>query len=115
MLNECFYSTVLLSLHECEILWFNCHLFSEARFVDNHSAELIQRVSVVMPIADALMSAGIIHNETYSKIRAASPNQDKMRELLDALNTDKAKSTFYDLLKKKDSFLVKDLEHGERN
>ncbi|XP_048043379.1 probable serine/threonine-protein kinase ireA [Megalobrama amblycephala] len=84
----------------------------KARFVDDRRAKLIQRVSAVMPIADALMSAGIIHREIYSYIQAASTNQDKMRELLGALNTDKAKSDFYDLLKENEPFLVEDLEQG---
>ncbi|KAK9978154.1 hypothetical protein ABG768_019920 [Culter alburnus] len=85
----------------------------KAQFVDDHRADLIQRVSVVMAIADALMSAGIIHREIYSYIQAASTSQGKMRELLDALNTVKAKSDFYDLLKENEPFLVKDLEHQE--
>ncbi|XP_067238760.1 uncharacterized protein [Chanodichthys erythropterus] len=83
----------------------------KARFVDDRTAELIQRVSAVMPIADALMSAGIIHREIYSYIQAASTNQKKMRELLDALNTDKAKSAFYNVLIENEPFLVVDLEH----
>lgn len=82
--------------------------------MDCHRADLIQRVTAVMPIADGLIK--IIHNETYSKIRAAAINMEKMRELLMALNYDKAKSAFYNLLEKNDPFLVKDLEQeGERD
>ncbi|XDV12456.1 hypothetical protein PO909_001131 [Leuciscus waleckii] len=81
-----------------------------AQFVDCHRADIIQRVTPVMPIADGLIAVKIIHHETYSKIRAAATNMEKMRELLMALNSDKAKSAFYKLLETNDPFLVKDLE-----
>ncbi|XP_051744294.1 uncharacterized protein LOC127509541 isoform X1 [Ctenopharyngodon idella] len=81
-----------------------------AQFVNNRRADLVQRVIAVMDIADALKSAEIIQPETYSNIYAASTRMEKMRELLDALNTDQAKSAFYSLLKDKESSLVVDLE-----
>jgi len=90
--------------------------FSDAQFVDYWSADLIQRVTTVMPIADVMMAAAIIGSETYSKIHAATTPMDKMRELLKTLNSDKAKSAFYSLLKDQQNLLVKDLERkGERD
>uniref|UniRef100_A0A672QNY5 CARD domain-containing protein n=1 Tax=Sinocyclocheilus grahami TaxID=75366 RepID=A0A672QNY5_SINGR len=85
------------------------------QFVDRYSNKLIQKVTVVMPIADSLKAVKIIHEETYSNIFVASTNMAKLRVLLDALNTNKAKSAFYDLLKVNESFLVEDLKReGER-
>lgn len=113
-LNGCFLSAVLLTVHIGKYSGLTVICFSDAQFVDCHSADLIQRVSAVMPIADGLIK--IIHPETYSQIRAAATNMEKMRELLTALNSDKAKSAFYKLLKRNDPFLVKDLEQeGERD
>ncbi|XP_077069753.1 uncharacterized protein LOC143722306 isoform X1 [Siphateles boraxobius] len=82
----------------------------DAQFVDNCSADLIQRVTPVMPIADVMRAVTIIDRETYSKIRAAAIDQNKMRELLEALNSYKAKSAFYNLLKDKQNFLDEDLK-----
>ncbi|XP_016086993.1 serine/threonine-protein kinase/endoribonuclease IRE1-like isoform X2 [Sinocyclocheilus grahami] len=82
----------------------------DAQFVDRYSNKLIQKVTVVMPIADSLKAVKIIHEETYSNIFVASTNMAKLRVLLDALNTNKAKSAFYDLLKVNESFLVEDLK-----
>lgn len=68
-----------------------------------------------MAIADALRAVKIIHEETYSNIFVASTNMDKMRVLLGALNTNKAKSAFYNSLKDNDPFLFEDLKpEGER-
>ncbi|KAK2916802.1 hypothetical protein Q8A67_001176 [Cirrhinus molitorella] len=84
----------------------------DAQFVVSHSDELIQKVNPVMPIADSLKAGKIIHEETYSKIDVASIPQNKMRKLLDALSTNKAKSAFYNLLKDNAAFrvLVEDLK-----
>lgn len=83
--------------------------------MDRYSDMLIQKVTAVMPIADSLKAVEIIHNETYSNICVASTNMAKMRVLLDALNTNKEKSTFYNLLNINESFLVEDLKReGER-
>ncbi len=83
--------------------------------MNHYSDKLIQRVTVVMPIADSLKAVEIIQDETYSNICVASTCQAKMRVLLDALNTNKAKSAFYNLLKVNESFLVEELtREGER-
>ncbi|XP_052407611.1 uncharacterized protein LOC127952820 [Carassius gibelio] len=84
-----------------------------AEFVDRHRSELIQRVTAVMAIADSLLAVKIIHGETYSNIFVASTNMDKMRKLLVALNTNKAKSVFYNWLKDNDRFLFEDLKQKE--
>ncbi|XP_036375400.1 uncharacterized protein LOC118771499 [Megalops cyprinoides] len=80
-------------------------------FIDQHMDELIQRVTQVEPIADTLLSKGLIQEEAYSKIRAAQPRQGKMRELLNFVRAGapELKSTFYTLLKEKESYLVKHL------
>ncbi|XP_042575588.1 sensor for unfolded proteins in the ER ire1-like isoform X2 [Cyprinus carpio] len=84
-----------------------------AEFVDRNRSNLIQRVTVVMAIADALRAVKLIHEETYSNIFVASTNMDKMRVLLGALNTNKAKSAFYNSLKDNDPFLFEDLKPEE--
>ncbi|XP_056089310.1 serine/threonine-protein kinase/endoribonuclease IRE1-like [Rhinichthys klamathensis goyatoka] len=63
-----------------------------------------------MPIADVMRAVTIIGSETYSKIHAAPTHMEKMRELLKTLNSDKAKSALYSLLKDQQIFLVKELE-----
>ncbi|KAK7175292.1 hypothetical protein R3I93_002255 [Phoxinus phoxinus] len=85
----------------------------DAQFVDDHRPDLIKRVTAVMPIADVMRAGNIIVSETYSKIQANATNMDKMRELLVALNSDKAKSALYTLLKDQQNFLVEELERKE--
>ncbi|KAG7472866.1 hypothetical protein MATL_G00113770 [Megalops atlanticus] len=83
-----------------------------ARFVDKHWAELVQRVTMVMPMADELLSLGMLHEETYSQIIAARTSQEKMRELFTALHSggDKVKCAFYCALKDHQPHLLQDLE-----
>lgn len=87
---------------------------SEAEFVDTHRDELIQRVSSVMAIADSLKSKRMITGETWKTIKAAEPQPQKMRYLLDALDSGRAsvKAEFYRLLKENEPYLVDDLESG---
>ncbi|KAK7153619.1 hypothetical protein R3I94_007114 [Phoxinus phoxinus] len=82
-----------------------------ARFVDAHWAKLVQRVKMVMPIADELRSSGMLEYELYCKIKAANTNQEKMRELYEVLHSggDKVKSAFYSSLEKHESALFRDL------
>eukprot|EP00063_Salmo_salar_P063913 XP_014038748.1 PREDICTED: NACHT, LRR and PYD domains-containing protein 12-like [Salmo salar] len=54
-------------------------------FLKNHRAILIQRVKNPMPIADDLSSKGMIGDEEYSRIKAETTEQDRMRELLNAV------------------------------
>ncbi|XP_045568952.1 NACHT, LRR and PYD domains-containing protein 1 homolog isoform X1 [Salmo salar] len=51
-------------------------------FLQNHRAILIQGVKNPMPIADVLRSKGMIGDEEYSRIKAETTEQDRMRELL---------------------------------
>lgn len=83
----------------------------ETEFVNTHRDELIQRVSSVMAIADSLMSKNMINREMYKKVHAAEPQQEKMRHLLDAVDSGGAavKAEFCRLLKEKEHYLVDEL------
>ncbi|KAG7455086.1 hypothetical protein MATL_G00252860 [Megalops atlanticus] len=80
-------------------------------FIDQHMDNLIQRVTLVKPFADTLLSKGLIQEEAYAKICAAQTSQEKMRELFQVLRAGgpEVKSTFYTLLTEKEPYLVKDL------
>ncbi|XP_048018723.1 NACHT, LRR and PYD domains-containing protein 1 homolog isoform X2 [Megalobrama amblycephala] len=86
----------------------------EIEFVNTHGGKLIQRVSSVMPIADSLKSKNMITSEIWGKIKAAEPKQQKMRDLLEALDSggDSVKAEFYRLLKENEPHLVDELEPG---
>ncbi|XP_076138821.1 NACHT, LRR and PYD domains-containing protein 1 homolog isoform X5 [Alosa pseudoharengus] len=82
-----------------------------AVFVDRHRAELIGRVYNVMPIADALLSKGLVHPEKYSEIRAAATSEAKMREIYECLRSAGAegKAAFYEVLLQEEPHLLQDL------
>lgn len=82
-----------------------------ARFVDAHWKTLVQRVIMVMPIADELLSDTMLEWQPYCKIRAAVTNQEKMRELYEVLHSggDQVKSAFYSYLEKHEPYLFGDL------
>ncbi|ROI24869.1 Apoptosis-associated speck-like protein containing a CARD, partial [Anabarilius grahami] len=86
----------------------------ETEFVNTHGDELIQRVSSVMAIADSLKSKNMITSEIWGKIKAAEPKQQKMRDLLEALDSggDSVKAEFYRLLKENEPLLVDKLDSG---
>lgn len=71
---------------------------SEVDWVDNNRAKLIQSDIPVIVIADEMLQQEIIHKESYANIKAATTNQEQMRELYKVLTTTKAKSTFYSIL-----------------
>ncbi|XP_042561907.1 NACHT, LRR and PYD domains-containing protein 1 homolog isoform X2 [Clupea harengus] len=82
-----------------------------ADFVDDNRAELISRVTEVMPIADELLDQRVIGRETYSNIQAAPTSEDKMRVLYEGLHSAGAqgKSIFYRILQAQQPLLVEDL------
>ncbi|XP_069044390.1 NACHT, LRR and PYD domains-containing protein 3-like [Lepisosteus oculatus] len=85
---------------------------SGAEFADRHRAALIQRVTQVGPLADELLSVGMIHQESYSRVLAAATPQDRMRELYSALDSggETVKDAFYSVLQRDYSHLVHDLD-----
>ena len=54
-------------------------------FLKKHRAELIQGVKNPKPIADDLLSKSMIGDEEYSRIKAETTEQERMRELLNAV------------------------------
>ncbi|KAL6463252.1 hypothetical protein MHYP_G00276430 [Metynnis hypsauchen] len=84
------------------------------KFVDEHMATLIQRVSSVMEIADHLLSKKMISEEMNNKIRGEKTSQDQMRILYAGLHSggDAVKEKFYEILKVKLPSLVDELEAG---
>lgn len=82
--------------------------------MDQHREMLIQRVTSIMEIADSLRSKEMITKEMYSYIEVQSTPQEKMRELYKHLESGgrKVKAEFYQILKKKQPFLVEELEIG---
>nr|XP_046193845.1 uncharacterized protein LOC124023362 [Oncorhynchus gorbuscha] len=54
-------------------------------FLKKHRAVLIQGVKNPMPIADNLLSKSMIGDEEYSRIKAETTEQERMRELLNAV------------------------------
>ncbi|XP_029552355.1 apoptosis-associated speck-like protein containing a CARD [Salmo trutta] len=82
-----------------------------AKFVDENMEVLIQRITMVMPIADGLYQKKMIHDEDYSEITAAPTSMSKMRKLYVALKPGGAvaKSAFYKILLEQQSLLVKEL------
>ncbi|XP_076849424.1 uncharacterized protein LOC143497400 isoform X2 [Brachyhypopomus gauderio] len=87
---------------------------SEVEFLDKHMDELISRVVSVMEIADRLSVKNMITDETYSQIQAEKISQEQMRILCKALKAGgrAVKGEFYQILKEKQEYLVKDLESG---
>ncbi|KAL6477059.1 hypothetical protein MHYP_G00155580 [Metynnis hypsauchen] len=82
-------------------------------FVDSKRAELIQRVSSVMPLADELLSKRMLSNEAYLKIQTGKTSQEKMRVLFSFLDSGghAVKTAFYHALKREQPFLIVELEN----
>ncbi len=80
--------------------------------MNKHRDKLTERVSSAMTIADGLRTKNMIPGETYSKVHAAETPQEKMRLLLDVLESGGAavKAEFYRLLKENEPYLVDELE-----
>ncbi|XP_068425995.1 apoptosis-associated speck-like protein containing a CARD [Clinocottus analis] len=86
---------------------------SEEHFVDEHRAELIDRVCNVATIMDGLLSKKVISAGIYDEIFAITNKRDKMRKLysgaLNAAGRD-GKDIFYKLLEKNENYLMNDLK-----
>nr|XP_024656505.1 uncharacterized protein LOC112432099 isoform X3 [Maylandia zebra] len=83
-------------------------------FVDKHRVQLTNRVSNIAPILDELLDNEVIDQETYTRIRALSTTQEKMRELyIGPLQAAACKKIFYDILLKNEKFLVKELSEKD--
>ncbi|KAL7860338.1 hypothetical protein AOLI_G00166870 [Acnodon oligacanthus] len=86
-------------------------------FVDRKRADLIQRVSLVMPLGDVLLSKEMLSKEAYSEIYTEKTSQAKMRALYRHLDygVHAAKTEFYVALKQQNPFLIEDLERTFRS
>ncbi|XP_055752754.1 uncharacterized protein LOC129832782 [Salvelinus fontinalis] len=84
---------------------------SGEEFVDKHMADLIQRVRMVVHVADDLLVEEMIPDELYSRILMAWPSQEQMRLLFDAVQAGgtRVKSAFYKALLNHEPCLVQDL------
>ena len=84
-------------------------MFFSENFVKVKKAHLIQRVKLVVKIAEEL--GNMVNPETYDNIRAEKTTQDQMRVLYTLLDSEgkKVKAAFYDALKRNHQFLVEEL------
>ncbi|XP_062376302.1 protein NLRC3-like [Sardina pilchardus] len=86
-------------------------MVSGVQFVNEHRAELIQKVTSVMPLADKLRSDGMLHDELYSEVMAAGiTRQMKMRLIFEAVSgVDLKKYRLYQRLQEFEPLLMKEL------
>lgn len=82
---------------------------SDEHPVDKHRVELINRVSNVSPILDELLAKKVIGDEKFAEISKLPTSYAKIRELCCSLNSSGSKDIFYELLKKHENFLMKEL------
>ncbi|XP_060732001.1 MORC family CW-type zinc finger protein 3-like isoform X2 [Tachysurus vachellii] len=87
-----------------------------AEFVDKHRDTLIQRVFLVLEIADTLLTKKLIRDELYNDIKEATTPQKKMRILYSCLDSGgrTVKAEFYKILKQKQPEIVNDLDPRSR-
>uniref|UniRef100_A0A671Y9E5 Receptor-interacting serine/threonine-protein kinase 3-like n=1 Tax=Sparus aurata TaxID=8175 RepID=A0A671Y9E5_SPAAU len=87
------------------------HMTDEEKenFVNVKKADLIQRVKLVVKIAEEL--GNMVNPETYDNIRAEKTSREQMRVLYTLLDSEgkKIKAAFYDALKRNHQLLVEDL------
>ena len=86
--------------------------FQTEKFVDDNMATLIQKVKLVMKIAEEL--GNMLNRETYDKIEAKETSQDQMRVLYRSVldsGGKTVKAAFYDALKRNYQPLVE--KHGK--
>ncbi|XP_071002007.1 NACHT, LRR and PYD domains-containing protein 1 homolog [Oncorhynchus clarkii lewisi] len=74
-------------------------------------ADLIQRVKMVLHVADDLLVEEMIPDEFYSRLLMAGTSQEQMRLMSDALQAGgtRVKSAFYKALLNHEPRLVQDL------
>uniref|UniRef100_A0AAY4DI93 CARD domain-containing protein n=1 Tax=Denticeps clupeoides TaxID=299321 RepID=A0AAY4DI93_9TELE len=84
-----------------------------AEFVDQFRRKIIERVTAVEPIADAMYDASNV--EKYADIMAAPTPQAKMRAIYKILNTEGSKTRFYAILLEREPELVEELSGSRRN
>ncbi|XP_076157365.1 NACHT, LRR and PYD domains-containing protein 1 homolog isoform X3 [Alosa pseudoharengus] len=87
---------------------------NEAHFIDDHRVALIERVTCIPPIAEEMLSQGLIHKEKHSNIMAARTSEERMREIYKCLQSSgtKGKAQFYQILLLKEPHLVKHLNNS---
>ncbi|XP_051988416.1 NACHT, LRR and PYD domains-containing protein 1 homolog isoform X2 [Xyrauchen texanus] len=85
-------------------------LYIGAEFVEKHRTDLINRVSLVEPIADDLKAQ--IGDQKYAIVLQSGTSHKKMRNLLSFLTTPTLKEKLYHSLLKHESYLVDDLENS---
>lgn len=80
-------------------------------FVDKHRIALINRVSLVNPILDVLLSKELLNDEKYAIVRAQSTSQEMLRKLYEFMKSwgTSDKDIFFQALKDNDLPLIKDL------
>lgn len=83
-------------------------------FIDATRGKLVQRVSLVMPLADKLLQEKHISKEMYANIQAKTTEQGRMRELWTSLNTNKSKEALYEALQENEPHLLAELEEKYR-
>ncbi|XP_078143515.1 apoptosis-associated speck-like protein containing a CARD [Centroberyx gerrardi] len=82
-------------------------------FVDKYQDELIQKVSMVEPILDKLLTKNVIKQEGCDNVTSKSTTQKQMRELYKLLKTKKGKDIFYDILEQEENLLMDELKENE--
>uniref|UniRef100_A0A3B4DK53 CARD domain-containing protein n=1 Tax=Pygocentrus nattereri TaxID=42514 RepID=A0A3B4DK53_PYGNA len=102
-----------LSLKAFGSIWVDIHFRFHPAAVMNNRAALVQRVSLVLPLADELLSKRILYNEAYSRIQTQKTPQDKMRMLFSFVESGgrAAKTAFYLALKRQQPYLMEELEN----
>uniref|UniRef100_A0A3Q4GFU3 PYD and CARD domain containing n=1 Tax=Neolamprologus brichardi TaxID=32507 RepID=A0A3Q4GFU3_NEOBR len=102
-------------LHNCNCACYTVTHPVSKDFVEKHRGQLIQRVSNIALILDELLDKEVIQQETYTRIRALSTSQEKMRELYSGpLQASAAcKKIFYDSLLENEKPLVKELSEKD--
>ena len=111
MLIKSFLVALSLPFSHCLSHFFP--FFTEKHFVDKHRDQLIQRVTCVDPILDALLKKHVLNQEIYDDIRSQRTPQAKIRELYSGplKAGEEAKDIFKEVLKDQQLLLFKDLQN----